>query len=359
MLTLGTHFEEMLQRLRPPEERLAAARDLPPLVREYLAGEKDFATEYPHTILVGSYAQDTCVGDVKDVDFLVRVPGDAQNNEPEAKQLLLDLGETLNRLPAALGLEGWALLDIERARRSVHVYFKDRDFHMDVVPCIAPKGFHEKLYVPDRGFNKWIASHPVGYVDLLDELNNDYGRKVKPLIKLVKHFRNVHMQNRRPKSYWLGALTVHHIRKEGGLDMSQPLAVLFRDLLDGIYLQYDHLLKTSDTATPHIRDPLLGHDISWNWERTRFETFMRRVDESRRWAQKALDAVDRDEAISLWQRVFGKEWFPADVTDAAKRAAAEAFPGRSFVGASGLVLPEKPETWVSTPTKPTRFYGTD
>ena len=76
-----------------------------------------------------------------------------------------------------------------------------------------------------------------------------------------------------------------------GLDMSQPLAVIFRDLLDAIYLQYDHLLRVSDTATPHIPDPLLGHDVSWNWSRTHFETFMRRIDEGRQLADQALDSA--------------------------------------------------------------------
>lgn len=357
MFTLGTHFEEMLRKIQPPQDRLAAARDLPPLVREYLAKEQDFPTVPPHTMLVGSYAQDTCVGDVKDVDFLVQVDGDPDANEPDARKLLRDLGSTLDRLPAALGYEGWTQIEIERARRSVHVYFSDRDFHMDVVPCIAPDGFSNKLYVPDRSFDKWIPSHPVGYVELLDDLNKANGGKVKRLIRLTKQFRNQHMQNRRPKSYWLGALVVHHIRGGSGLDLSEPLAVVFRDLLDAVYSQFDHLLHTSDTATPHIEDPMLGHDISWNWERSHFETFMRRIDEGRHWAGRALETDDRAEAIQLWQRVFGKEAFPTDVTEAAKRAAEMAYPGRSFVTGSGLVLPDRSASEKSIPTQATTFHG--
>ena len=94
-------------------------------------------------------------------------------------------------------------------------YIKGRDFHLDVVPCIAPRGFDEALWVPDRGFNKWIQSHPLGYVALLDELNTQHGGKVKRLGRLLKHFRNFQMNNRRPKSYWLGALVVHHVRRDG------------------------------------------------------------------------------------------------------------------------------------------------
>lgn len=354
---LGTHFRELLQNIRPPQERLDAARDLPPLVRNYLKEHTEFVTVAPHSRLVGSYAQDVAVGDVKDVDFLVRVPGNPEENEPEAKQLIQDLRRVLDDLPEALGYEGWAGVDIERARRSVHVYIKGRDFHLDIVPCIAPDGFDKEIYVPDRGFNKWIKSHPVGFIELLRELNQANGVKVRPLGKLLKHFRNYQMKTRRPKSYWLGALLIHHIRKEDGLDTSQPLAALFRDLLDAIYRQYDHLLYTSDGATPNICDPLLDHNISWNWSRTHFETFMRRLDEGRHWATKALESDDQGSAICWWQKIFGEEYFPSEIEEAAIRQAEAGLPGKSFVTPSGLVVPDKPASGVYTPTRQTTFHG--
>lgn len=165
MLTLGTHFDELLKNIRPSEHRLQAARDIPPLVRTFLEECEGFETVEPHSRLVGSYAQDMAVGDVKDVDILVRVPGDPAANEPQARGLIRLLRDALDGLPDALGVDGWTELqdvELQGARRSVHVYFKDRDFHLDVVPCIAPDGMDKPLYVPDRGFNKWIASDPVG-----------------------------------------------------------------------------------------------------------------------------------------------------------------------------------------------------
>lgn len=122
-------------------------------------------------------------GDVKDVDTLIRVPGNPKKNEPEAKRLIWDLKKCLDGLPAYLGYEGYAEaeIDVERARRSIHVYFKRKDFHLDFVPCIAPDGFESIIYVPDRGFNKWIASHPIGYINLLNKLQKEHDGKVKPL----------------------------------------------------------------------------------------------------------------------------------------------------------------------------------
>lgn len=362
MHTLGTHFGKLLDNLNPPEERFAAARDLPPAVREYLKQHGDFTTVAPHTRLVGSYAQDLSVGDVKDVDVLVRDDGDPEANAPEAKQVIKDLRAALadlpkwDQLPEWLGSGGYAAIDVERARRSVHVFFADHDFHLDVVPCIAPDGFAQPLWVPDWGWNRWIPSHPAGVVQLITDLNREHGEKVRPLGKLLKHFRNHQMATRRPKSYWLVALLVHQVR-DGEIDLTQPLAVAFRDLLDGIYARYASLLPRTDGATPNIPDPMLDHNVSWNWGRSHFETFMRRLDDGRRWATYALEADDRDEAIGWWQRVFGEDCFPSDVGEHARKLAAAGWPGTAAAAGTGLIFPGPRPVSPSTPIRPTTFHG--
>lgn len=359
MFTFGTHFDEMLKKTQPPQERLDKARDLPPEVRKYLQEYEGFETIRPHSRLVGSYAQGLCVGDVKDVDFLVRVPGNPAENEPEAKRVIEELKKALDGLPAALGHVGETEIDIERARRSVHVCFEGEDFHIDAVPCVAPDGFDGVIFVPDRGFNTWIRSHPIGYVQLLRDLDTENSGKVRRLIRLLKHYRDIQMKTRKPKSYWLGALVVHHIRREGGLDTTLSLAELFRDLCTAIYSQYDHLLRTSDTATPNIPDPMLGHNISWNWGRPHFETFMRRLDDGRTWATKALESEDRDEAIDWWQRIFGEEYFPSqeEIEKAALSLAGVGLPGNAYVTASGLIVPTKPSSGIYTSVPETTFHG--
>jgi tRNA nucleotidyltransferase (CCA-adding enzyme) len=96
MFTLGTYFEELLKNIRPSQERLDAARNLPPLIRDYLRDHQEFVTLAPHSRLVGSYAQGLSAGDVKDVDFLIRVNGIPDQNKPEAKQLIKDLKRVLD-----------------------------------------------------------------------------------------------------------------------------------------------------------------------------------------------------------------------------------------------------------------------
>ncbi|MCO5185364.1 MAG: nucleotidyltransferase [Anaerolineae bacterium] len=355
MHKLTNHFGQLLENIQPPQDRLDTARDLPPKVRDYLRDHELFATVIPHSRLAGSYAQRTCVGDVKDVDFLVTVDGDPENNEPEAKQVVQDLKKALDDLPQALGYDEGETV-VERNRRSVHVYFKDEDFHVDAVPCIAPDGIENVVYVPDRNWNKWIKSQPIGYVQLITDLDREYHKKVRPLMKLIKQFRNEQMIYRRPKSYWLGALVIYHIRRDDGLDTTKSLGELFHDLVDAIHVQYDHLLWTSDTATPNLEDPMLGHNISWNWSRSHFETFMRRLDEARQCSEKALAAQDRSEAIEHWQSIFG-EAFPIEIEEAAQNMAHNAWPGVSKTTPTGLIVPATASAPKATRIKPTKFHG--
>jgi Second Messenger Oligonucleotide or Dinucleotide Synthetase domain len=349
---LTTHFEELLKRLRPSPDRIEMAKTLPPLVQNFLKSHPDFPTLRPHVHLVGSYGQKMSAGDIKDVDFVVRVPGNHDKNEPPAKELISQLYATLDELPAALEMEGYADIDLERARRSVHVCFTEQEFHMDVVPCIAPDGFDEPVWVPDRGFERWIESHPVGVVNLIAELEKEHPGKVRNLGILLKHFRNQQMKQRKPKSYWLTALLLQHVQER--LDMTQPIGVLFRDLVAAIHRQY---ASTYDRpgAVPHVKDPMLGHDVSWNWQRTHFETFMRRLEDGKKWATSALEADSKEDAVASWQKAFGAEYFPAEVGEAAKRWATTATPGKSAVTTTGSIVGLG--TVGATSTRPTTYHG--
>jgi len=263
------------------------------------------------------------------------------------------LKDALDKLPNAMGLRGYA--DVRESRRSVHVYFEDKDFHLDIVPAIVPQELDERLYVPDKTWGKWIPSNPLGYCRYLSELNEEHYRKLVPLIKLVKYFRDYQMKIKRPKSYWLEALVVYHV-VNGSVDSRQSLAEMFRDLMSAIYAKFAPILGRNDGATPHIPDPMLSNDISWNWERSHFETFMRRVKEASDVATGALQTDDQHEAVQSWQKLFGEQKFPSEAKQAA-RGLAEAVPGIASVSSAGFVSAARPTVGRYTVSQPTKFYG--
>ena len=348
--TLTTYFGELLKNIEPPQHRQDAAMEVSDRVREFLKNHDDFPTSDPYSRLSGSYRRHTSVGDIKDVDIIVKV--DVMLEESPGS-IIRKLKTTLDDLPEALGLKGCS--EIKQSRRSVHVYFEDKDFHLDIVPAIVPKEIDQKLYIPDKSWGKWIESNPIGYCRHLSELNDKYGGKVVPLIKIVKHFRDYNMKIMRPKSYWLEALVVYHVTS-GSIDMSQSIAEIFRDLMSAIYNKFAPLLGRDDDATPHIPDPMLGNDISWNWDRTHFETFMNKVKEAKETATKALEANNQEEAIKLWQSVFGEEKFPKAINKSSLNLS-DAAAGAAIISNKGLINPHFSPSIRTVKSQPTTFYG--
>lgn len=352
MYPLGLHFQRMLVSLQPDPERVKLAIALPGQVRDFLKETEDFATAYPHTRLVGSYAQDLSVGDIKDVDILVVTIGDPEENDPSAATVVPALANALKGFPEYTGRSGDASFDVDRNRRSVTVTFKDEDFQLDVVPCIAPDGLNYPIFVPDKGYDHWVLSHPYGVVLRIQELEKEYPGKARNLLKLLKYFRNYQMKYMRPKSYWLLAMGIDAI-ESGKIDTTKTLAECFSQLLEYLYTKFYPTYARAG-ATPHIKDPMLGHDVSPNWKRSDFETFMRRLDDGRGWALRAVETDEKDTAIEVWQKVFG-EAFPTEVEEEARAMAAAFLPGAAAATGSGLIVPK--DTPKSTPIPATRFYG--
>ncbi len=355
MYTLPHHFERLLGNIEAPEHRRRAAETIPPEVRGYLKESEAIATVAPHTRLAGSYARHTGAGDIKDIDTIVFVDPTYAEDGPSAT--FTALGNALGGLAEALGYPRGSI-ETKPQRRSYHVHLEGEDFHLDIVPAVAVEGLHEALVVPDRSLSEWVDSHPLGYAAHLSEVNGEHEGKAVKLVKIVKHWRDAHMVTRRPKSYWLECLVVRHICRgwvpTSGLSIAEVLA----DLFDSIYERFEGALN-EDGKVPSIPDPMLGNNVAAGWERTHFETFMRRLGEARRWAREALEADDREKAIELWQKVLdpdGTGTFPTSV-DEDVRAAAAAVRGSRFVTGAGLVLPSKPTSGVAVEAPRHRFYG--
>jgi hypothetical protein len=355
VLAVPHHFAELRKNIEPPKHRREAAATIPAQVRDFLKDSTDFLTEDPHSRLTGSYARSTAIHGIKDVDFVVFVA--VENGEdPDPEEILDSLYGILQDLPEALERPGSAQI-LRRQRRSVHVQFDEEDFHLDVVPTWLKHGIEEPLWVPDREWSRWVQSHPLGYGDALSELNAETGGKAVPLVKLFKHWRTVQMQRRRPKSYWLEALVYRHLSKGWVTTDRKSYAELFTDLLRSI--RDDFQTDFDSSVVPEIPDPMLEHDIAFNWEWEAFKAFMTRLNESIGWAERAL-AKDRDElddAIALWQKVFGAEYF-TDSAESRRLQRAEWFGmAPTFVTSTGSVLGERPTDTPAVASRPHRFYG--
>ncbi|MCC6619355.1 MAG: nucleotidyltransferase [Chloroflexi bacterium] len=355
-LSLPHHFDELLGNIEPPQRRRDAAATIPADVRRFIEDAADFPTIVPHSRLAGSYARHTALGPIKDVDFLVFVPHAESGERPAPADVLDDLYRTLDGLPLALGYGGRAQV-LRRQRRSIHVAFDEEDFYLDVVPALLLDGLDQPLLVPDREWKEWVLSDPLGYAKALSALNAKTTDKAVPLIKLFKHWRTVQMQRRRPKGYWLEALVYQCLDEGWTTTDGKSYAELFTDLLTSIW---DHFQAAYDgDGVPAIPDPMLGHDLAFNWERAAFETFMRRLKKSIDWAERAL-AKERDEiddAIALWQQVFGTEYFTDSRAARMFQEADWIRVGGALVTGAGHITAARPAAERAIPVPHHRYYG--
>ena len=219
MHSLTNHFVKFLSNIQPNGNRADLAQDIPNKLRDYLKDTDKIRTLDPHTRLSGSYSRYTAIKEIKDVDVLLFVGEEYKDGEDCIREVINGLVRTLEGFPEYLKDETGhvnADLALKRQRRSVqvHITLDGQEFDIDVVPSIAESGIERPLLVPDRDLSKWVFSDPLGYGKFLSKLNQEHLNKVVPLIKMFKHWRDVQMKRRRPKSYWLECIVSKHANVE-------------------------------------------------------------------------------------------------------------------------------------------------
>src|SRR6266511_1136454 len=205
MPTLPYHFKILLKGIEPSSQKADDAKRYTGAVRDLLNDrQKLLKVVDPHTRLVGSYARETAILDIKDVDVLVFV--DSEYKDAKPADVLGTLAQVMRAYPDAD-------VQVDPQRRSVRIVLRAGSYQLDIVPSVLNPNVDSPLFVPDRPKGKWIKSDPVGYGMTLTRLNKEHGDKVVPLIKLIKAWRDEQMKICRPKSYTLEAMVVGAIRE--------------------------------------------------------------------------------------------------------------------------------------------------
>jgi hypothetical protein len=358
MHLLTTYFNSLLSRIEPDPDHRETAQDLPQTIRDHLKQTALLKTVDPHTRLAGSYARETATHNIKDVDALVFVDRVYRTDIPE---LLRDLKRALAGLPETLNDLGE--IQIRNQRRSVNVTLVSHDLSVDVVPVlILPDKTHtDILEIPDREWLRWVKTCPLGYGTALSSLNQIHAGKAVPLIKLLKHWREVHFQRNRPKSYWLECMVYEHLDQGWVTTNGRGYAPIVADLFASLYDKLLPVLEEENEEkerVPYIPDPMLSNHVAYNWRRSAFQSFMNRLKASKRWAREAVETDGRERAVALWKLVFGDDWFPSedDITRSAEAFGTAALSGTAWVAQTGQVLVERPAVR-SVQAPPTRFFG--
>lgn len=353
MLPLTGYFEGMFGRIKPPKDRLELAQTLPDTVRDHLVKSDRLETmpDGTTTRLAGSYGRKTGVDDIKDVDILVFVARRYASEPPE--EVLDDLASALKDLE----VDGYGKGEVKtrrKNRRSHHVELSkdgEESFRIDCVPVVRPG--HDPsaiLRIPDREWERWDETQPLGYADRLTALNQANHRKVLKTIRMFKRIRNYRLRKglRRPKSYWLEA-KVYELWTTSRLSKDKNWADLMYDLLKAVR-------RDCGPTRLVILDPCLGRDMTATWEQAEYDEFVEMLDEVIDYLEPITTESDSDKAVAAWKQVFGPDVF--ELSDEARKAAdaAKALAGGATVTSVGTVVPVASGT-KGTPSLPHRFYG--
>lgn len=343
MANMRHSFSALLTSVNPSRERAELVARRTADVRDWLANS-DYKTIAPHTRLSGSYGRDTAIDAIADVDVLLFLPEAQLERTPNS--VLIEVHAVLKDFPGGIA-------ETRPQRRSIRIDLSADGICLDIVPAVSINGLEKPLQVPDRPQECWIASDPLGYAERLSKRNQDNGGKLVPLIKLVKAWRDEQMKNRRPKSYVLEVILLTAVESEVLELCDRSIAENVRDFFVHVTDKYESLMDEGE-GVPRIADPQTGGIITRGWERSHFETFMRRAREARNAAERAVQAEDEASASEAWRKVFGSRWPSDDAVRRAVQAEAKAHqPGTTKISSMGRVVGGP----AIVPTRPTRYHG--
>ncbi|MBZ4422697.1 CBASS oligonucleotide cyclase [Myxococcus sp. RHSTA-1-4] len=147
------------------------------MVREELRQRLRQKTDF----LSGSYSRHTAIRPLHDIDIFV-VLGDVASTPSETPDAALK--RVRQALKAAWPNKELPILQ----QHSVHLEFTTSGLEFDVVPAWQLPGPQEVYLIPERHTGRWIRTNPRRHQELSTQFNERAGKKLKPLIKAVKHW---------------------------------------------------------------------------------------------------------------------------------------------------------------------------
>lgn len=177
MKTIQQAFEEFLIGLELTEGQRAEASRQHTYLREQMQQRIDLHENF----LSGSYKRKTAIRPLNDIDVFA-VYKTPRGGLPRASALLEDLQGVL--------AEVYPGKEPRLQSRSVNLEFSGTGIAYDVVPAYLVET--DVYTIPDRDVDRWIKTNPRIHAERSTKANESSGKKLKPLLKAVKHANREH-----------------------------------------------------------------------------------------------------------------------------------------------------------------------
>jgi hypothetical protein len=200
-----------------------------------------------NSYLSGSYARDTAIRPLDDVDVIFEIDPAAWStgifsSHPSPERVLESFATAIRRR--------YTLSSVYGQRRSVRLELNHLD--IDVVPAIPVAADSGVILVPDRKTGDWIKSSPQRHSDNATQVNGRRQGKFKPLVKLAKFWNSNLPESARCKSFMIETIAVRIFA-----------GTSFDTLADGLLLFWDFLASRYDHPTLHRWPDSFGMSFGW------------------------------------------------------------------------------------------------
>jgi len=298
---IPSYFRRYLREIQPSSASRDLAIQLHKTLRSRLANHNDkkWKQWYNDAFLYGSYARNTAIQPIKDVDVCILLNIKTDQNEPE--DVVIDLRAVLEQV----GYQAKTAMQ----RRSVRIDMSSTT--LDVVPVVSVNDDNNPLEIPDRPLEVWIDTYPVGHMEAATQLNELGGGHYVPFVKIVKAWYRYQAHYLReierpvPKGFTLESLVAKY------QDADAPTyAEAFVNFLSNLWEDCGDLLTEGNF--PDVPD--LGNTdkiLSLSVEPDEAKRFAEIVQESLAAAEAARSMDTIQKSAEAWNVIFGTD-FPTE-----------------------------------------------
>jgi|HubBroStandDraft_6_1064221.scaffolds.fasta_scaffold00154_18 SMODS domain-containing protein len=169
----------------------------------------------------GSVRKHTYVNGISDVDALLVLKGDGLFDVPPS--------DVLDDFEAELGRR---FKDANLLRDRMSVTLEEDDLNLQLLPAVR-KG--KNLLIPSASGEEWSKVQPEAFFRKLTEINDQYGRKVVPTIKIVKGINDTFPEGQKLTGYHIESLAIEAFRDYTGPQNTKAMIEHFFDFAkDGV-----------------------------------------------------------------------------------------------------------------------------
>lgn len=256
--------------------------------------------------LSGSYARDTAIAPLDDVDIIFLIDASCWSSpflssRPKPDDLLKSFARAVKyRYPDS---------SVRLQRRSICL--KLNHIHLDVVPAMKSGNDGTLIEIPDRQAEKWIRTNPRAHSEYSSRVNLANENRLKPLVKLLKYWNSVLPSTARLKSFAIETLVTRLFEHERITSLQEGLLRFF-DFIAYLAGGSAHFMWNSRYGIS-LKYPIMLTDASGisnlliNVERGRVDRFVAQATKSRNCMLEAYEAA-RDS--TAWKRTASALRFP-------------------------------------------------